>query len=97
MDSLEIVTAPARGLYADNSLENVITNLLTKIANDDVQEEFKQLKSLKPTDNSEVAKHRENKTKNRFRNVLPCEYIDDYFIFILKTIVYPGLLHTHVY
>ena len=74
VNSLKIATALPRGLYADNSLENVITNLLTKIANDDVQEEFKQLKTLKPIDNSEVAKQPQNKTKNRFRNVLPCKF-----------------------
>ena len=70
-----MVTTPARGLYTDSSLEGVITELLTRIANDDTYEEFKQLRSLKPTDGCDTGKAKENKPKNRFRNVLPCKLI----------------------
>lgn len=73
LNKLEIVSTPSRGMYTDVSLDNLIAQLLTKIANDDISDEFKQLKSLKPTDNCEVAKLKENKTKNRYRNVLPCK------------------------
>jgi len=69
---MKLVTTPARSLYNDSSLEGIITLIRNKIANDDVYEEFRQLKSLKLTDNCEAGKLKENKAKNRFRNVLPC-------------------------
>lgn len=71
--ALEVTRCLPKGLYTDSSLESIIAQLLTKVANDDPSEEFKQLKTLKPTDNCEMAKLQENKNRNRFRNVLPCK------------------------
>lgn len=73
MDELTFVKTPMQSMYRDSSLESVITQLLAKIANDETSEEFKQLRALKPTDNCEAARRKENKIKNRFRNVVPCK------------------------
>ncbi|XP_067950763.1 tyrosine-protein phosphatase non-receptor type 13-like [Watersipora subatra] len=71
VEGLELINTPLHGLYTNNYLEGVIADLLTKIASDDTSEEFKELKSIKPTDYCETGKLKDNKSKNRFRNVLP--------------------------
>jgi len=35
---------------------------------------IQELRHVKPTDGSTVAKEADNKVRNRFRNVLPCKY-----------------------
>ena len=56
------------------SIPNIIEDLQERIAINDPQEEFKQLRNVPITDECETATLQKNKVKNRFRNVLPCKY-----------------------
>ena len=57
------------------SIPGLIAELQEKIEIEDPQEEFKQLRGVKPTDACSAANLVYNRDKNRFRNVLPCMYI----------------------
>ena len=58
-----------------SSIPGLIAELQDKIEIDDPQEEFKQLRTVKPTDDCTAANLVYNRDRNRFRNVLPCKLV----------------------
>ncbi|XP_069124056.1 tyrosine-protein phosphatase non-receptor type 13-like isoform X2 [Argopecten irradians] len=56
--------------HADN-VTGLIPLLQRKIEHDDPMEEYKELRQVKMTDNCSIGRLPENKSRNRFRNVLP--------------------------
>ncbi|XP_013396442.1 tyrosine-protein phosphatase non-receptor type 13 [Lingula anatina] len=71
VSQLPIVTPVPSGQYSGKALQSVISQLTTKLKRDDPVEEYKNLRQVKLTDNCDDAKAPENKSKNRYRNVLP--------------------------
>ena len=69
---LSVATIPDN---VKSSIPGLISELQEKIELDEPQEEFKQLRSVKPTDACSAAVLPYNRDKNRFRNVLPCKFI----------------------
>ena len=69
---LSLATVPEE---VKSSIPGLIAELQEKIEIEDPQEEFKQLRTVKPTDACTAANLVYNREKNRFRNVLPCKFI----------------------
>lgn len=70
LSSLSLATVHENVKETINSL---IEHLQEKISIHDPQEEFKQLRNVPITDECETANLQKNRSKNRFRNVLPCK------------------------
>ena len=56
------------------SIPGLISELQEKIELDEPQDEFRVLRTMKPTDACSDAVLPHNRDKNRFRNVLPCKF-----------------------
>ena len=69
--SLSLATIPEE---VKSSIPGLIAELQEKMEVDEPQEEFKQLRTLEPTDECTAANLLHNRDKNRFRNVLPCKF-----------------------
>ncbi|EDV21548.1 uncharacterized protein TRIADDRAFT_64201 [Trichoplax adhaerens] len=59
--------------YSGEALTELTSSISKKLNSGAISEEFKDLKGVKPFDTSEVGKHPDNRDKNRFRNILPCD------------------------
>ena len=57
------------------SIPGLISELQEKIELDEPQDEFRVLRTMKPTDACSDAVLPHNRDKNRFRNVLPCKFL----------------------
>ncbi|EDO38304.1 predicted protein, partial [Nematostella vectensis] len=61
------------GRYAGHRLKMLTGALQTKLDSGMPEEEFKDLREIKPTDGCDSGKNQANTDKNRYRNVLPYE------------------------
>ena len=59
--------------YKGRQLQSFVRQLKVSLESDQPTEEYKVLRHAKLTDLCNVARSAENRTKNRFRNVLPCK------------------------
>lgn len=80
--SLPLATSPPESVhYTGRQLQNTMKNLMVKMDEDEPVEEYKSLRHAKLTDNCNEARRTENKSKNRYRNVLPCKHMYHFLLF----------------
>ena len=70
------------------SIPGLISELQEKIELDEPQDEFRVLRTMKPTDACSDAVLPHNRDKNRFRNVLPCKFSDSCMSLVTRNSVF---------